>query len=339
MAAETVNRRWLLARRPQGMVDPGDFELREAEVPEVGEGELLVRNLMLSLDPAMRGWMTDRPSYIAPVGLGEVMRGGCVGRVVASRHPDHAEGELVLGTFGWQDYALTDDRGPLRVRKIPDGVAPELALGALGMTSLTAYFGLSEIGKPQEGETVVVSAAAGATGSVVGQIAKLRGCHVVGIAGGPEKCRWLTDDLGFDAAIDYRTEKVGARLREECPRGIDVYWDNVGGEILEAALANLARHGRIVVCGAIASYNAEEPPPGPRNYMQLLIRSARMEGFVVFDFISRTDEAMAELVPWVLGGLIKHREDIRVGLERAPEALVDLFSGANAGKLLVRIAE
>ncbi len=320
------------------MVDPSNFEWREGPVPEAGDGEFLVQNLYLSLDPAMRTWMTNARSYIPPVEIGEVMRGACVARVVESRQEGYAPGELVMGTFGWQDYAVSDGGGPIPVSKVPEGVPPTMSLGVLGITSLTAYFGLKEIGKPEPGQTVVVSGAAGATGSVAGQLAKRWGCRVIGIAGGPEKGVWLTDELGFDGTIDYKGEDVNERLRELCPKGIDVFFDNVGGEILEAALGNLARHARVVLCGAISNYNAEVPH-GPRNYMNLLVRRARMEGFVVFDYFPRTDEAMAELVPMVMDGTLRHREDVREGLERAPEALVDLYTGANAGKLLVKIAE
>jgi NADPH-dependent curcumin reductase CurA len=320
------------------MVSPENFEWHETEVPEPGAGEARVRNLYLSLDPAMRGWMSDAPSYLPPVAIGEVMRGGCVGRVEKSSDPELPEGAMVAGIFGWQDYAIARSDGPNRPSRIPDGVPPTLALGALGMTALTAYWGLAEIGKPQAGETVVVSAAAGATGSVVGQIAKIRGCRVVGIAGGAEKCAWIVDELGFDAAIDYHSEKVAARLREHCPDGIDVYWDNVGGEILEAALANLAMHARVVICGAISQYNATTFN-GPRNYMNLLVKRSRMEGFLVFDYAKRNGEALAELVPWVMDGRLRHREDVREGLEIAPAALVDLFEGKNSGKLLVHIAD
>jgi NADPH-dependent curcumin reductase CurA len=335
--SDQVNHQWLLKSRPSGMVEPSNFELREEVVPEPGEGEFLVRNLYLSLDPAMRVWMIDQPSYVPPVGIGEVMRGACVARVVTSRHPGYATGELVLGVFDWQDYAISDGGGALPVTKVPDGVPVTMPLGVLGLTSLTAYFGLKEIAKPKADETVAVSGAAGATGSVVGQLARIWGCRVVGIAGGREKCEWLTGELGFDAAIDYRSEKVSARLRELCPGGIDVFWDNVGGEILEAGLANLAMHARVVLCGAISNYNAPEPT-GPRNYMNLLVRRARMEGFVIFDYLPRTDEAMAELVPLVLQGKIRYREDVREGLEAAPAALVDLYSGNNRGKLLIKIA-
>lgn len=336
---DDVNRQWVLASRPTGMVEPSCFELRSEDVPVPDEGEFVVRNLYLSLDPAMRGWMTDLPNYVPPVGIGEVMRGACVGRVAQSRHPDYESGDLVVGVFGWQDYAISDGGGILPATKVPEGVPPTVPIGILGITTLTAYFGLKEIAKPKEGETVVVSGAAGATGSVAGQLARIWGCRVVGIAGGPEKCDWLTGELGFDGAIDYKNEHVRRRLRELCPDGIDVFWDNVGGEALEAALANLAMHARVVLCGAISTYNAAERPPGPSNYMNLLVRRSRMEGFVVFDYLARTDEALAELAPLIGEGKIRYREDVRDGLECAPQALVDLYTGANTGKLLVKIAE
>jgi NADPH-dependent curcumin reductase CurA len=335
---DRVNRQWLLKSRPSGMVEPSNFELHESSVPEPGDNQFLVRNLYLSLDPAMRTWMVDARSYIPPVGIGEVMRGACVGRVVESRHPDYQPGELLLGTFGWQDYAVSDGGGPVPVTRVPEGTPPTMPLGVLGLTSLTAYFGLKEIAKPRDGETLAVSGAAGATGSITGQLAKLWGCRVIGIAGGREKCEWLEGELGFDAAIDYKGEKVSARLRELCPGGVDIFWDNVGGSVLEAALANLAMHARVVLCGAISNYNASEPT-GPRNYMNLLVKRARMEGFVVFDYFSRTGEALAELLPLVAEGKIHYRDDIREGLEAAPGALVDLYSGANRGKLMVKIAD
>jgi NADPH-dependent curcumin reductase CurA len=266
------------------------------------------------------------------------MRGGTVGRVIESRNPKFEQGDLVLGAFGWQDFALSDGGGMMPVNKVPDGVPLTLPLGVLGLTSLTAYFGLKEIGKPEAGDTVVISGAAGATGSVAGQLAKHWGCRVIGIAGGSEKCEWTTGELGFDEAIDYKSEDVHRRLRELCPKGLDVFFDNVGGEILEAALGNLAMHARVVLCGAISNYNAEAPA-GPRNYMNLLVRRSRMEGFVVFDYFPRTDEAMAELIPLVTEGKIGYREDVREGLETAPIALVDLYTGANKGKLLVKIAD
>jgi len=333
---ERVNRQWLLAARPQGMVETSHFELRESAVPDPAEGECLVRNLYLSLDPAMRTWMTAHRSYIAPVALGEVMRGQCTAQVVASRSDQFAEGDLLVGLFGWQDYAVTG--GDQMISKIPAGTPPTWPLGALGITTLTAYFGLQEIAKPAAGETVAVSGAAGATGSMAAQLARIAGCRTIGIAGGAGKCGWLTGELGLDGAIDYKSEDVKARLRELCPDGIDVFWDNVGGTILEDALANLAMHARVVLCGAIANYNADVPS-GPRNYMNLLVKRARMEGFVVFDYMSRYGDALAELTPMVADGRLRYREDVREGLERAPAALIDLYSGDNEGKLLVKIAE
>jgi NADPH-dependent curcumin reductase CurA len=336
---ELRNVQWILASRPEGMVSPANFERREEEVPEPSDGQLLVRNLSLSLDPAMRGWISDAPSYIPPVQIGEVMRGGCVAEVVESRDAGFSEGDLVFGMFGWQEYAIVDAAGPGPVSKLPTGVSPTDALSALGWTSLTAYFGLEDVGKPQPGETVVVSGAAGATGSVVGQLAKLKGCRVIGIAGGPEKCKWLTAELGFDGAIDYRSEDVSKRLKELCPDGIDVFWDNVGGEILEAALNRLALHARVVFCGAISGYNDTAPPPGPRNYVNILVRRARVEGFLVFDYVDQMPQALAELAPLVQSGKLRTREDVREGLDSAPEALLDLFSGGNTGKLIVHIAD
>ena len=337
--SELRNTQWVLASRPEGMVEPENFERRQAEVPEPGDGQLLVRNLYLSLDPAMRGWISDARSYIPPVAIGEVMRGGCVAEVVESRNPEFSDGDLVFGTFGWQEYAVAEPGGPAPVSKLPAGVRPTDALSALGWTSLTAYFGLEHIGKPQPGETVVVSGAAGATGSVVGQLAKLKGTRVIGIAGGPEKCAWLTEELGFDGAIDYRSEDVSARLKELCPNGIDVFWDNVGGEILEAALNRLALHARVVFCGAISTYNDSGPPKGPRNFVNILVRRARVEGFLVFDYVDQMPQALAELAPLVQSGKLRTREDVREGLESAPAALVDLYTGANIGKLIVHIAD
>jgi NADPH-dependent curcumin reductase CurA len=336
---ELRNTHWVLASRPEGMVSPSNFERREEDAGEPGDGQLLVRNLFLSLDPAMRGWISDAPSYIPPVQIGEVMRGSCVGQVVDSRADGFAPGDLVFGVFGWQDYAVADVGGLAPVTKLPDGVRPTDALSALGWTSLTAYFGLEDVGKPQPGETVVVSGAAGATGSVVGQLAKLKGCRVIGIAGGPEKIAWLTEELGFDGAIDYRSEDVSRRLKQLCPDGINVFWDNVGGEILEAALNRMALHGRVVFCGAISGYNDPTPPPGPRNYVNVLVRRLRVEGFLVFDYLEQMPQALAALAPLVHSGQLRTREDIRKGLDSAPEALVDLYTGEHIGKLIVHIAD
>ena len=332
-----INRQWRLAARPEGMVGDEHFRWVEEPAPEVtADGQVLVRTLYLSCDPTQRGWMA-RDTYLPAVAIGEVMRSFGVGRVLESRHPAYAEGQLVQGQLGWQDYALLDG-GSARLNVVPEGVPIPIAMSVLGITGLTAYFGLLEIGRPEAGETVVVSAAAGATGSVVGQIARLKGCRVVGIAGGEEKCRWLFDEARFDAAIDYRSEDVAARLAELCPRGIDVYFDNVGGEILDAALARLALKGRVVLCGAIADYNRSELGPGPRNYLNLLLQRGRMEGFIILDFLGRAGEAVADLAHWVEAGEIKVQVDIQEGLENAPRTLRRLFTGANRGKQLLKIA-
>jgi hypothetical protein len=335
---ETVNRYWKLASRPQGMVKVSDFEWAEGPVPEVKDGQVLVRNLYLSFDPTQRGWMEERPPYTPPVPLGAPMPSLGAGQVVESKHPGFSPGDFVQGSVGWQDYFLTDGKGLMPLSKVPPGVSLTLAMGALGMTGLTAYFGLLDVGKPKEGETVVVSGAAGATGSVAGQIARIKGCRSIGIAGGKEKCAWLTSELGFDAAIDYKSEDVSARLRELCPNGIDVYFDNVGGEILDAALANLAMRGRVVICGAISQYNSKNIE-GPKNYLSLLVRRGRMEGFMVFDYFARAGEAVAELGQWVKEGKLRHRDDIQEGLENAPQTMVRLFEGGNVGKLLLKIAD
>ncbi|PWB67505.1 MAG: NADP-dependent oxidoreductase [Holophagae bacterium] len=332
-----INRQWRLAARPEGMVGEEHFRWVEEQAPRVErDGQVLVRTLYLSCDPTQRGWMA-RDTYLPAVAIGEVMRSFGVGSVVESRHPDYWEGQLVQGLLGWQDYALLDGDSA-RLSVVPEGVPIPIAMSALGITGLTAYFGLLEIGRPEAGETVVVSGAAGATGSVVGQIARLKGCRVVGIAGGPEKHRWLVDEARFDAAIDYRREDVAARLAELCPDGIDIYFDNVGGEILDAALARLAFKGRVVLCGAIADYNRSELGPGPRNYLNLLLQRGRMEGFIILDFLERAGEAVAELRRWVEAGEIKVEVDVQEGLENAPRTLRRLFTGANRGKQLLRIA-
>jgi len=334
-----VNRSWRLAARPQGMIKDSDFTWREDPVPEqLGQGEILVRTLYLSVDPTQRGWM-EMDTYMPAVGIGEVMRAGGVGRVVRSNAPAFAPGDLVSGLVGWQDYAVMGPTGFVAPFKLPPGVPPTMALSALGLTGLTAYFGLLEIGKPKETETVVVSGAAGATGMIVGQIAKIKGCRAIGIAGGPDKCSFLTQELGYDAAIDYKSEDVAARLRELCPKGIDVYFDNVGGDILEAALGNLAMHARVVLCGAISGYNDMRNTRGPRNYMNLLIQRSRMEGFIVTDFAAKFGDAVRELATWAAAGRIKDRVDVVEGLEQAPAALRRLFTGANVGKQLVKVAD
>ena len=329
------NRQIRLARRPQGEVVAEDWEHVSEPLPEPGEGELTARTLAVSLDPAMRGWLDDRPSYLPPVGLGDVMRANTVIEVTESRHPDFAPGEHLVGAFGVQTHVLSDGRGARRVDL--SQAPPATYLGALGTTGLTAYFGLFEVGALRDGETVVVSGAAGAVGSVAGQIAKLKGCRVVGIAGGPEKCALLTDELGFDAAIDYRSEDVARALRRHCPDGIDVYFDNVGGEILDAALVNLAMHARVVLCGAISQYQSGRPR-GPANYMMLLVRRSRMQGFLVFDYVDRYAEALAELSTWVADGRLKVKEHVvRGSIDDFPDTLQMLFRGENVGKLVLEL--
>ena len=336
MTART-NRQWLLAKRPVGMVSAANFEFREVPAPVPGPGEILVKNLYLSLDPAMRGWMEDRPSYLPPVGLSEVMRCGAVAQVIASDDAQFPVGSFVSGLFGWQEYAVS---GRGRATPIAPGTPLTWPLGVLGITGLTAYFGLLDIGQPKPGETVVVSGAAGATGSVAAQIARIRGARAIGIAGGAEKCAWLREQARLDGVIDYKSEDVGARLAALCPKGIDVFFDNVGGEILEAVLDRLAIRARIVLCGGISGYNEKEPPPGPRNLMNLVRNRARMEGLILTDYAPRFAEATAQLVEWARAGELVHGEDIQEGgIENAPRTFLRLFSGANFGKQLLRVAE
>ncbi len=332
----TVNHQLRLAARPTGLPTPDVWEHTEETLEDPAPGHLVVRVSHLSLDPAMRGWMSSARSYIDPVGVGEVMRAVAVGEVVASAHERYAIGDHVVGMFGVQEYAVTDGRG---VQKVDPGAAPlPTYLGVLGMTGLTAYFGLFDVGALKDGETVLVSGAAGAVGSVVGQLAKIKGCRAVGIAGGQEKCAWLTDELGFDAAIDYRAGDVAKALRQAVPDGVDVYFDNVGGEILDAALARLRRHARVVICGAISQYNAEGRPVGPANYMSLLVNRARMEGFLVFDYADRYPEATAALAGWLRDGKLRSREDVvRGSVADFPDTLLRLFRGENTGKLVLQI--
>jgi len=332
---EIVNHQFRLARRPVGMVQRSDFDYTEAAVPTPGEGEVLVKILYISLDPAMRGWMREGKSYIPPVGIGEVMRAGAAGRVLASNDPNIAVGDHVVGVLGVQQYAVAKGKA---LTKVDTARVPlPVYLGTLGMPGMTAYFGLLEIGRPKEGETVVVSGAAGAVGQVVGQIARIKGCRVVGIAGGPDKCEYLRS-LGFDAAIDYKHEDVSAALKRHCPKGVDVYFDNVGGEILDAVLAQLAMHARVVICGAISQYN-EQKVKGPSNYLSLLVNRASMTGMVVFDYASRYGEAAREMAGWMAAGQLKTREDIVEGLETFPDTLLKLFKGENTGKLVLKVAD
>lgn len=332
-----MNRQFRLAARPVGLPKRSDWTLTEEQVPDPGPGQVVIKSLYISLDPAMRGWMNEGRSYIEPVKIGDVMRAGAVGRVIASQNPGFAVGDHVFGVLGVQEYAVSDGKG---LNKIDPRLAPlPVWLGALGITGLTAYFGLLEIGKPVAGETVVVSGAAGATGMVVGQIAKIKGCRAVGIAGGKEKCDYVVRELGFDACIDYKSENVAEALAEHCPNGINVYFDNVGGEILDAALARLARNARVVICGAISQYNSTEGVKGPANYLSLLINSARMEGFVVFNFASRYPEGIRELATWYGQGKLKTKEDVVEGFETFPETLLKLFRGDNTGKLMIKVGD
>lgn len=337
-----TNGQWRLKSRPVGMVKESDFERVDEDLRDIGEGEFLVRNLYLAFEPAMRGWLNDVKSYVPPVGIGEVMRASTVGQVIESNNPDYPVGQFVSGMFGWQEFAISDGQPGVmgRIGKVPEGVDPVLTLSALGGTGMTAYFGMLDIGKPKEGDVVVVSGAAGATGSVAGQIAKIKGASkVVGIAGGERKCQWLVDELGYDAAIDYKNDNVMKRLREECPKGINVFFDNVGGQILDDALLNMAQNGTIVLCGGISQYNEEELPSGPRNYMQLVIRRCRMEGFILIDFFHRAEEAITQLGQWVAEGKLKHAEDIQEGFENTPKTFLRLFNGDNLGKQLLKVGE
>jgi NADPH-dependent curcumin reductase CurA len=298
---------------------------------------MLVKVLYISLDPAMRGWMNDNRSYVPPVAIGEVMRGGGVGRVIASKNERFAPGDHVVGIFGIQEFALSDGRG---VTKVEPSLAPlPVYLGALGMPGLTAYFGLLDIGRPEAGQTVVVSGAAGAVGGIVGQIAKIKGCRAIGIAGGPDKCDYVVNELGFDACIDYKEGGVRAALKAHCPDRIDVYFDNVGGEILDDVLTRLARKARIVLCGAVSQYNNTGPMKGPSNYMNLLVDRATMTGFLVFDFADRYMEGAMQIAQWMGEGKLKSKEDIVEGIENFPETLLKLFNGENFGKLVLKVAD
>jgi NADPH-dependent curcumin reductase len=333
-----TNRRWLLAERPTGPLEDRCFRWVEEPAPSAGPGEILVRNLWLSCDPTQRGWIS-RETYLPPVAIGEVVRSFAAGRVIESNSPAYAPGDLVTGLFGWQDYAVVKGTGPGAPTKLHQKISVPLALSALGLTGLTAYFGLLEVGRIAAGETVVISGAAGATGSAAGQIARIKGCRAIGIAGGKEKCDWLLKAARFDAAIDYKSEDVGRRLRELCPKGLDVFFDNVGGQILDDALANLGMRGRVVLCGAISQYDTAAPPQGPKNYLNLLVKRGRMEGFIILDFLKRAQEASEQLAAWVASGDLVDRVDVKEGLENAPRTLRRLFEGANQGKQLLHVAD
>jgi NADPH-dependent curcumin reductase len=335
-----TNHQFRLAARPTGLPKRSDWNYVEEPVRDPGPGEVLVKTLYLSLDPAMRGWMNEGRSYIAPVGIGEVMRAGGAGKVIASANPGFAVGDYVTGILGAQEYAMIGAESVRGLTKVDPKLVPlPVYVGALGVTGLTAYFGLLDVGQAKAGDTVVVSGAAGATGMVAGQIAKIKGCRAVGIAGGAEKCNYLVKELGFDAAIDYKSENVIEGLRKHCPTGVNVYFDNVGGDILDAVLANLARGARVVICGAISQYNSTTGTKGPSNYLSLLINSARMEGFIVFNYIARYAEAAREMAGWMMAGKLKSREDIVEGFQTFPDTLLRLFRGENLGKLMIKVAE
>ena len=332
------NRQWILGARPAGKLTGKEFLWNEAPVPQPSDGQVLIRTLWLSIDPTQRIWMT-RDSYKPAVPLGDVMQSFAVGQVIESCHPDFERGDIVRGDFSWQDYVVTDGKGFGGMQKVPPGTPPDLALGLFGVNGLTAYFGMIEIGKIKAGETVVVSGAAGATGSAAGQVAKIKGCRVIGTAGGRDKCDWLVNEAHFDDAIDYKSEDVGSRLSELCPDGIDVFFDNVGGAVLNEVLARINVNARIVLCGSISKSDAATPQPGPANYSNMVARRARMQGFTGLDYPTRVPEAFEALSRWQRDGRRVHKEDVAYGLENAPKALPRLFAGKNFGKQLVKVTD
>ncbi|MBX3657511.1 MAG: NADP-dependent oxidoreductase [Ramlibacter sp.] len=337
-----TNHQVRLAQRPSGTPGRECWNFTEEAVGEPAAGGVLVKTLALSLDPAMRGWMNEGKSYIPPVGIGEVMRAGGIGKVVASANPKFAVGDLVSAALGVQEYCLLPEdqvkRSGMFKIDLRAGSMTQW-MNVLGMPGMTGYFGLMDVGMPKPGETVVVSGAAGAVGQTVGQLAKIKGCRVVGIAGGQAKCDWVVNELGFDACIDYKAGNVKAGLKEHCPKGVDIYFDNVGGDILDDVLARIGRGARIIICGAISQYNNTTPVQGPKNYLSLLVNRARMEGIVVFDYADRYPVAVAEMAGYLKDGRMKSKEDIVEGLETFPEALIKLFTGANFGKLVLKVAE
>lgn len=332
-----MNKQLLFVKRPKGEADASTWSLVTNRVPEIEEGQILVKQHYVSLDPAMRGWMNEGKSYIAPMEIGSVMRAGSVGQVVASKNPKFEVGQFVAGTGGVQQYAVTDGNGFYQVD--PQLAPLPMYIGTLGMPGMTAYFGITEVAKLKEGETVLVSGAAGAVGSIVGQIAKIKGCQVIGIAGGPKKCKYVVEQLGFDACIDYKNENVATRFKEECPKGVDIYFDNVGGEILDIALTRLRRHARIVICGAISQYNNKTNIKGPSNYLSLLVNRASMTGMVVFDYADRYKEGAQILGGWLAQGKLKSREDVYEGIEKFPETFNRLFTGDKMGKLVLKVID
>lgn len=333
-----MNKQLILEKRPIGMPDTDTWKLMNNPIPEPGDGEVLIENHYISLDPAMRGWMNDSKSYIPPVQLGEVMRAGTIGKVIkANNHPKYKAGDVLTGWGGVQQYSITNGEN---YYPVDTNLAPmPTYIGTLGMPGMTAYFGILEVGKIKEGDVVLVSGAAGAVGSVAGQVAKIKGCRVIGIAGGPEKCKYLTEQLGFDGAIDYKNEVVGKALKNHCPKGIDVYFDNVGGEILDAALGRLRMHARVVICGAISQYNNTTAIKGPSNYLSLLVNRATMQGMVVMDYAKDYRTAAQEMGGWMAQGKLKSREDIYEGIENFHDTFQRLFTGKKNGKLVLKVKE
>ena len=329
----TKNKKWILKKRPKGLVEESNFKFVEEELSELQDGEILIQTEYLSVDPTQRMWLTDMPGYLPPIQIDEVIRSGGMGRVIKSKNERFDEGDLVNGFMGWQTHLISDGKG---FTKVPEVLPIPTMLNVLGLTGITAYFGLLDIGQPNEGDTVVVSGAAGATGSVVAQIAKIKGCNVIGIAGGEEKCGWL-EDCGLDHVIDYKATKATKELGRIAKNGIDIYFDNVGGPLLEAVLFKINLNARIVICGAISNYASTDMPVGPRNLSSLIVNRARMEGFLVLDYLDKADEARQELSKWLMDGKIKHREDIQEGIENCPNTLNRLFTGQNIGKQILKI--
>ena len=334
-----MNKQVKLSQRPVGMADESTWTMETTEIPSPKDGEVLVKQAYISLDPAMRGWMNDARSYIPPVQIGEVMRAGSIGTVIESKHKGYKVGDVVSGWGGVQQY-IAGKPEAAQFYKVDTSLAPmPVYIGTLGMPGMTAYFGILEVGKIKEGDVVLVSGAAGAVGSVVGQIAKIKGCTVIGIAGGPEKCKYLTETLGFDGAIDYKNGDVRKGLREHCPKGIDVYFDNVGGEILDLALTRIRKHARIVICGAISQYNNTDGVKGPANYLSLLVNRGTMQGMVVMDYTKDFGKAAMEMGTWMAQGKLKSKEDIYEGIENFRETYNRLFSGQKMGKLVLKVSE
>jgi len=332
----TTNKKWILKNRPEGLVKDSDFELITEELGEIQEGEILIKNEYLSFDPTQRMWLTDLPGYLPPVQIDEVVRAGGMGRVLESKNPKYKEGDLIFGMVGWQTHLITDAKEEDRFRLIPELLPIPTMLNVLGTTGITAYYGLLELAKPKAGEVVLVSGAAGATGSVAAQLAKEAGCHVIGIAGGAEKCNWLKD-CGLDTVIDYKNSNVHEELFKAAPNGIDIYFDNVGGPLLETVLFLININARVMLCGGISGYNATEPQPGPRNILNLVVQRATMQGFLVLDYLPKSQEAVEKLVGLVMEGKIKHLEDIQEGLENCPQTLNRLFTGENFGKQMLKL--